>query len=104
MTYTEYSESIGIIVSGATYTVPFPESDLKGGAYNELVISFASAMAEEIEIIIDGTTIGLFGSGGYFVSEKKDKRFFRHVQLKNTGVPASNTTADEIKLQARRVV
>jgi len=104
MSYTEYSESVQAINSGVSYTVPFPESDLKGGAYNELVVSFSSALAEEIEIIVDGVTIGLFGSGGFFMSEKKDKRFFRHVVLKNTGVPASNTANDEIKLQARRVV
>lgn len=103
MVYTEYSESIQAINSGVTYTVPFPESDLKHGTYHELVISLSAELSEEIEIIIDGVTLGLFGSGGFVNIEKKDKNFFRHIALKNTGIPATNTANNEIRLRARRV-
>ena len=101
--YDEYAESFQALVSGAQRNVAIPDSFLKYGAANELIISFSASMAEEIEVKIGSSVWGLFGAGGFLVIEKKDKLYFTTVTLRNTGIPASDTSNDEIKILVRRV-
>jgi hypothetical protein len=101
--YDTYAESFQALNSGDQRNVAIPTSFLKYGAANELAISFSAAMAEEIEVKIGSDVWGLFGAGGYIFIEKKDKVRFTTVTLRNTGIPASNTSNDEIKILVRRV-
>jgi hypothetical protein len=100
--YAEYPESVAAINAGVTYTVPIPESFLKHGAGNALVISFSESMVEEINVIINGNSWGLFGAGGFLVVNPDDKKYIQNIKLTNTS--ATNTSNDEIKILLRRVV
>lgn len=102
MPYQEYAESVAAINAGITYTIPIPATFSRWGAANELLISFSAAMAEEINVIIDGVSWGLYGAGGVIVITKDDKKWFKTLQLVNTS--GTNTSNDEIKVLVRRVV
>jgi len=99
--FQNYAESIQAINTTVTYDVPIPESFLKNGAGNQLVLTASKDMTEEIEVKINNITWGFLGSGGSIVINKDDKEYIRTISLTNNS--GTNTANDEMKLLLRRV-